>query len=255
MSVSLPTARRVRPFAAWVPLLLAPLVGAEAVLPVEDAAAREALPLYQTIPAATDAELTPANGWPHADAYATWTRSLGGPTNARFSSHARITTENVHQLEHAWTYRSGDGLGNVQCNPIMVGRTLYLPTAGRQLVALDAATGRERWRYAPQLGEPRGLIDNPARRGLMVWPGDADHGPRLLFTCNNWVYALDPETGRPLAGFGEGGRTALPTGGTVGGAVYRHVYVVPGLNGDVFGYDVRDGRPLWRFMPATVSHT
>ncbi len=218
-----------------------------AILPVESAAERESLPLYQTIPAASDHELTPANGWPDMASYAKWTRSLGGPTNSRFSTLDQINTGNVHQLEMAWTYHSGDGLGNVQCNPIAVGSTLYMPTAGRQLVAVHGATGKELWRFTPPLKPPLGLIDNPARRGLMYWPGDAENAPRILFTFNNWVYALNPETGVPLAAFGQDGRTPLPSGGTVGGAVYRHVYVVPGFDGDVFGYDVRNGDMLWRF--------
>lgn len=234
-------------FALLVDLALISVRATEVLLPLEDAEARAALPLYKTIPAATDDELTPANGWPEADSYTRWTRSLGGSSNARFSSLTQITPENVSQLQAAWVYRSGDGLGNVQCNPIVVGRTVYMPTAGRQLVAVDGATGVERWRFAPELGEPRGLIDNPARRGIMYWPGEGESAGRLLFTCNNWLYAVDPSTGQPIESFGENGRTPLPMGGTVGGAVYRHVYVVPGFNGDVFGYDVRTGVMLWRF--------
>ena len=224
-----------------------PVVGSELALPIEDAAERARLPEFKIIPAATPDELTPANGWPQWASYREWTRSHGGSSNARFSSLDQINTSNVHQLEQAWVYHSRDGLNNVQCNPIIVGRTLYMPTSGRQIVAVDAATGQERWRFAPELSKPAGLIDNPARRGLLHWPGDAEHPARLLFTCNYWVYALDPETGKPVMEFGESGRTRLPMGGAVGGAVYRHVYVVPGFEGDVFGYDVRTGQMLWRF--------
>ncbi|MSU49318.1 MAG: c-type cytochrome [Opitutus sp.] len=217
------------------------------LLPIEDPQQRASLPEYTEISAAKPEELTPANGWPAMESYATWHRSLGGPTSNRFSTLDQINPRNVKGLELAWVYKSGDGFNNVQCNPIVVGGVMYLPTAGRQIAALDAATGKERWKFAPPLGSPIGLVDNPARRGLMYWPGDAENRARLLFTCNYWVYALDPETGRPIETFGEGGRTPLPTGGTVGGAVYQNIYVVPGFDGDVFGYDVRNGTMLWRF--------
>jgi len=217
------------------------------LLPVESAAARAALPEYYEIPAAKPEELTPANGWPALESYGQWHRSHGGPTSARFSTLTQINRDNVKDLELAWVYHSKDGTDNIQCNAIVVDGVMYVPTGGRQIAALDAATGRELWKFAPELGQPRGLIDNPARRGLMWWPGDAENPARLLFTCNYWIYALDPRTGAPLPGFGENGRAHLPTGGTVGGAVHRNVYVVPGFDGDVFGYDVRDGRLHWRF--------
>lgn len=71
--------------------------------------------------------------------------------------------------------------------------------------------------------------------------------PRILFGSGNWIYAIDPKTGRLLAGFGSGGRTEIATGSTTSCAVYKHVFVTTGLYGDIYGYDVRDGRPLWRF--------
>ena len=49
---------------------------------------------------------------------------------------------NVSRIEVAWTYRSGDGIGNIQCNTIVIGGTLYTPTPGKNLVALDPDTGK-----------------------------------------------------------------------------------------------------------------
>ncbi len=209
------------------------------------AAATDPAPLYQTIPAAPTAELTPANGWPANDSYRTWTRSLGGPTSNRFSSLSQINRQTVSRLKLAWTYHSGDGAANLQCNPIIVDGVMFAPTAGRQVVALNAATGKELWRFKPEQGDR--LQDPPARRGLLYWPGEAAAGPRIVFTDADWIYALDPQTGKPIASFGEQGRTPLPMSGTVAGAVYRHVLVVPGFLGDVFGYDIVTGRLLWRF--------
>lgn len=201
---------------------------------------------YRTIPAARTADLTPANGWPAPEAYRDWSRSLGGPTSNRFSSLDQINTANVAQLKVAWTYRSKDGAANLQANPIVVDGIMYAPTAGHAIVALDAATGVERWRYKPEkLGNK--LEDLPARRGLIHWPGDARTGPRLIFTAGNWVYELEPKSGKPVAGFGQNGRAELPTGGGVTGAVWRDTLVIPGFGRDVFGYDVVTGTLRWRF--------
>lgn len=217
--------------------------GAEAGL--EDPAARAALPEYTYLPAARPDELTPA-ATIDPEPFRHWTRSQGENGARRYSSLRQITRDNVRDLEVAWTYRSGDGAVNIQCTPIMVDGLLYGPTPGRAIVAIDAVTGIERWRV--QL-DKRGnrLQDLPARRGLVYWPGDREHPARILFGAGEWIHAVDPKTGRPTPGFGEAGRTPLPTGATTAGVVYRHVFVVTGVTGDIYGYDVRSGALLWRF--------
>ena len=209
------------------------------------AADRSALPEYQVIPAARSGELTPAVGWPTRKSFRTWTRSHGGPASTRYSSLDQINRSNVGRLRVAWTYRSGDGPGNVQCNPIIVDGVMFAPTAGRDMVALDAATGREIWRVPFRLGG--GLADVPARRGLLHWPGTSTAPARLLFAVKDGIYALHPATGKPIISFGDRGRVELPTGAAAGGAVWENVFVIPGYHGDVFGYDVVTGRLLWRF--------
>ncbi len=217
-----------------------------AAAPVEDPVARAALPEYQIIPAARPAELTPAAPV-DPESFRRWTRSQGDNGARRYSALKQITRDNVRDLAVAWTYHSGDGATNVQCTPIIVDGLLYAPTPGRAIVAIDAATGVERWRRPlPPVQRVR-LQDAPARRGLVYWPGDRENAPRLLFGAGDWIYAADPKTGAPLAGFGEAGRTPIPTGATASGAVYEHVYVTCGLLGDAYGYDVRTGKPLWRF--------
>lgn len=201
---------------------------------------------YHVIPAARSEELTPANGWPALDEFRTWSRSLGGPTSNRFSTLDQITPANVAQLEVAWTYNSKDGNANLQANPIVVDGVMFAPTAGHHIVAIDALTGTERWRFKPEKTGDR-LDALPARRGLIHWPGNGTVGPRLIFTAGNWVYGLDPATGSPVAGFGREGRAALPTGGGVTGAVWKDVLIVPGFGRDVFGYDVVTGALRWRF--------
>ena len=212
----------------------------------EDAAARAQLPEFRTIPAATPDELTPTAGQPEAATFTAWTRSQGDNGARRYSALRQITRENVGELAMAWTFRSGDGAANVQCTPIVVDGVLFAPTPGRAIVAIDAATGVEKWRRKiPDLRN--GLQDSPARRGLVFWPGDAAHPGRLLFGAGDWIYALDPKSGEPVAEFGVAGRVPIATGATAAGAVFQQVFVTTGLSGDVYGFDVRSGRELWRF--------
>jgi quinoprotein glucose dehydrogenase len=211
--------------------------------PLED---RSSMPPQWVLPAAQPSELTPANGWPAHGNQANWERSLGGPTSNRFSELTQIHPGNVRDLQVAWTYHSGDGKGNIQCNPIIVDGVLFTPTPGKAIVALDAATGTELWRFTPSslIGKQS---QEPARRGLLHWPGDAQSGPRLFFGDGPWLIALDPKTGTPIPTFGEGGKTAVPAGTTTVGAIHQSVLVLAGYLGDVYGFDVLSGKRIWTF--------
>lgn len=214
---------------------------------VEDASQRSKLPEYQTIDAATPQEQTPSNGLPAAETLSTWTVSHGDAFADRYSALSQINRENVRSLREAWTYHSRDAHGNIQANPIVVDGVMFGPTPGRAIVALDAAKGTELWRFQLEaVAQPR-LEDSPARRGLVYWAGNGPHPARIVFTSGDWVYALDPKTGQPLADFGENGRVPLPTGGTAVGVIWKDRLIVPGLKGDIFAYDIGTGSLLWRF--------
>jgi len=215
---------------------------------IEDAKAREKLPLYQTIPAAKPEELTPANGLPRRDRYRTWQRSHGDNGGTRFSALDQINRANVTNLQVAWTYHSGDGSNYIQCNPIIANGVLFGPTPGKHIVALNAATGEELWRFKPE------GIGKPAFRGLIYWPGRNGASERVLFPAGKYLYALDPKTGRPIATFGVNGRTELPGNApgdfgaaTAGPTVFENILVQPGFEKDVWGFDVVTGKQLWTF--------
>lgn len=205
---------------------------------IEDEKERQQLPLYQTIPAARSNELTPAGDGSDLVSQADWTRSQGGDAGTRFSGLDQITPENVRQLQVAWVYRSGDGAGNIQCNPVIVDGVMYAPTVGEHIAAVNAETGKELWRFKPG--------GQPAFRGLTYWRGSSAHPDRLLFNAGDYLWALEPKTGRPLSSFGEGGR--VRTGHfRVAPAVYKNVLVIAGFDRDVFGYDLHTGKHLWTF--------
>jgi quinoprotein glucose dehydrogenase len=213
---------------------------------VEDAGEREKLPLYQTIPAAAGEELTPANGLPKREAYRFWHRSHGDNGGTRFSALDQINRGNVARLEVAWTYHSQDGRDNIQCNPIIVDGVMFAPTPGKHIVAVNAETGVELWRFKPE--------GRPAFRGLTYWPGRTGSGERILFCSGPFVYALQPRTGKPVAEFGRDGRAALPGraqgdfgAATAAPAVFENILIIPGFEKDVWGLDVTTGQHLWTF--------
>jgi quinoprotein glucose dehydrogenase len=213
---------------------------------IEDAAERAKLPLYQVIPAATPAELTPANGFPKRETYLTWHRSHGDNGGTRYSALDQINRANVTNLQVAWTYHSKDGLGNIQCNPIIVDGVMFAPTPGKHVVAVHAETGAELWRFKPE--------GRPAFRGLVWWPGRDGASARIMFCAGKHLYALNPKTGQPIADFGQGGRALLPGvaqgdfgAATAGPTTFERILVVPGFEKDVWGFDLVTGQHLWTF--------
>ena len=200
------------------------------------AAGRADEPQYQTIPAAGTEELTPTLAGGAPEQYHEWNRSLGGNGSTRYSSLDQINRGNVTRLEVAWTYHSGDGKSNIECNPIIVKGVMYAPTAGQNVVAIDAASGREIWRFKPD--------GKPAYRGLVYWPGDASHGPRIYFPAGDWFYAVDPATGKAIASFGANGRVQARA--QVAPAIYKNILVLPCWN-VVRGFDLASGKSLWSF--------
>jgi quinoprotein glucose dehydrogenase len=218
---------------------------------VEDPKEREKLPLYKTIPAASLDELTAANGFPKRETYLAWHRSHGDNGGTRYSALDQINRENVTNLQVAWTYHSRDGSNYIQCNPIVAGGVMYGPTPGKQIVALNAATGDELWRFKPE--------GKPAFRGLIYWPGGPGLSDRILFCAGKFLYALHSKTGQPIADFGDGGRALLPGvaqgdfgAATACPAIFERTIVVPGFEKDVWGLDVVNGHLLWTFH--TVPH-
>ena len=132
---------------------------------VEDAQAREKLPLYRTIPAAKPEELTPANGYPKRKTFLSWHRSHGDNGGMRYSALDQINRQNVTNLQVAWIYHAKDGSNAIQCNPIIVRDVMIVPTPGKCVVGVNAENGRELWRFKPE-GESK-----PAFRGMIYWPG------------------------------------------------------------------------------------
>ena len=171
-----------------------------------------------------------------------WDR-YGGPGGQQFTHLTEINAQNLQQLSLAWTYRTGDlNEGFVykghsfQANPVIWQGTLYLSTSANQVVAVDAASGAERWRF--DAGIPRDIAySESASRGVSIWHGESVACPHRIFlgTLTGFVHALDAETGRPCADFGNNGRVDMREG--VGNhdnlAGYYGITSPPAVAGDV----------------------
>ena len=103
----------------------------------------------------------------------------------------------------AWTYPAGDTL-NYQFNPIVVDNVMYVLAKNNSLVALNATTGEEIWIHA----NLRGI----ARRGVNYWESADRKDRRLLFQMNNYLQAIDAQTGKSILTFGNNGLVDLKEG-------------------------------------------
>ncbi|MGO9939091.1 MAG: c-type cytochrome [Terracidiphilus sp.] len=186
-----------------------------------------------------------------------WPAYNGGVNGDHYSKLKQINRANVHKLQTAWRYDTGE-TGQIQTNPMIVGRTLYGYTPTQKVIALDAATGKLQWKFDSGAGGTQ-----PAR-GFAYWTDGKEK--RLFAGIMNFLYCLDAETGKPIATFGESGRIDLRKGLgrdyqtqsialTTPGIVYKDLIIVGGRNpethpappGYIRAYDVHTGLLHWVF--------
>jgi glucose dehydrogenase len=186
-----------------------------------------------------------------------WPAYNGGVDGDHYSKLAQINRTNVHKLQPAWRYDTGES-GQLQTNPLIVGRTLFGYTPTQKVIALDAATGKLKWKFDSGVGGTQ-----PAR-GFEYWTNGKEK--RLFAGVMNFLYCLDAETGQPIASFGEDGRIDLRKGLgrdyetqsvvlTSPGIIFRDLIIVGGRNpethpappGYIRAYDVHTGQLRWVF--------
>ena len=127
----------------------------------------------------------------------------------RYLPAREITRENVSRLEPAWTYRTGETDASFateketsfEVTPLVVDGTMYVGTPLGRVIALDPATGRERWVYDPKIARDVEYGDF-ASRGVSSWlderaPADAVCRRRIFAaTAQSQLIALDARDGQ-----------------------------------------------------------
>jgi quinoprotein glucose dehydrogenase len=215
--------------------------------------------------------------------YSGWPTYGGDPGGSRFSSLAQITSGNVTRLKVAWTYHTGalepaspmNRIAAFEATPILFEKTLYLATPFDQVIALDPATGKERWKYDPRLDR---AVTHYAvtSRGVATW-SNAKAG-KTAAPCDKRVYvgtldarliAVDARDGRPCADFGKGGTVDLSKGVEFRSVTEYKVTSPPTVVGDVVivgssigdnqavdeelgvvrAFDARSGKLVWTWDP------
>ncbi len=219
-------------------------------------------------------------GWP------TYGGDAGGQ---RYSAASQITRANVSTLAPAWVYHTGAlqapslsvSKSDFEATPILFGDMLYLTTPFDRVIALDPATGGERWSFDPRLAKEL-QTSNYTSRGVAAWAASgveqtADCSRRIFVaTLDARLISLDAKSGTPCASFGAHGQVDLKAGlrtnsehpyfffgNTSPPTVVGDVVIVGSAVGDniaveaepgvVRGFDARSGALLWSWDPLPWS--
>ncbi|SCM73938.1 glucose dehydrogenase [uncultured Pleomorphomonas sp.] len=235
------------------------------------------------LPDKTNQAAADQRGVPDGD----WWQYGRTPLGQRYSPLTQITVDNVDDLKEAWRYRTGDvkrpedvGETTYQVTPLKVGDTLYLCTPHNWAIALDAATGKEKWKYDPQAGL------NPNRqhqtcRGVTYYrdtaaAAGAPCAERIyLPTSDARLIALDAQSGAVCTSFADQGALHLETGMKykpegyyystsppvvvgrkiiIGGAVNDN-YSTEEQSGVIRAFDVDTGALIWNWDSGNPTET
>src|SRR3954467_9625987 len=111
-----------------------------------------------------------------------WPAYLGDKQRSLYSPLKQIDRSNVGRLAVAWTYDTGEK-GEYQSNNLVIDRVLYTATPSRRVIALDAATGVERWVWDP--AKTRAGAGARRQRGLVYWQNEKGGEARLFTGVGN----------------------------------------------------------------------
>lgn len=168
----------------------------------------------------------------------------------RYSPLEQINTGNVSRLGLAWSYEAGPGGGGQEATPLEWNGTLYAITNWSVVFAVDARTGKEKWRWDPEVNQaavrPK-ICCGIVNRGLALYEG------MIIAPINDGrLEALDATTGKVIWE----ARVAYPQDGytlTMAPRVAKGKVII-GASGGEFpvrgffdAYDAKTGQRAWRF--------
>lgn len=173
-----------------------------------------------------------------------WLAYRGNYAGWGYSPLEKITDKNVSKLQLAWSYTTGVQEGH-QSPPIVNDGYMFITTPQNQVIALDAKTGMEIWRYKKEI--PAELFQlHPTNRGVALY-GDKVYVATT--DCN--LVALDAKTGKML--------WTVPTGDwkqgyymTLAPLVVKGKVMIGvsggeyGIRGYVAAFDANTGKGVWK---------
>ncbi|MDR6350516.1 membrane-bound PQQ-dependent dehydrogenase, glucose/quinate/shikimate family [Pantoea sp. SORGH_AS_0659] len=223
-----------------------------------------------------------------------WTAYGGSSDGLRFSALNQISKDNVKNLEVAWTYHTGDLRQDAdateytfEATPLKANGMLYFCTPHNEVHALDPETGAVKWKFMPNKDRSY-LQQHQTCRGVSYYeetPVAAQDSAANPAICRKRIFnattdaqliALDADTGKPCADFGQNGvvdlhanmgevrphalmQTAAPLVAgklvIVGGSVMDNGFNSGNPSGVIRAYDVQSGRLVWNFDPANPDNT
>ncbi|MCJ2189103.1 PQQ-dependent dehydrogenase, methanol/ethanol family [Novosphingobium beihaiensis] len=192
--------------------------------------------------------LLPSCSAPHGGAAQEWPSHGGTDLEQRFSPLVSVDADNAKSLGLAWSFELDTNRGQ-EATPIVRDGVMYVSTAWSRVYALDAKSGKQLWRYDPQVPGEIGFraCCDVVNRGVAV----AD-GLVLLGALDGRLIAIDAKTGKqvwsvqttdPAKPYTITGAPRVFDGKVVignGGAEY-------GVRGYVTAYDLKTGKQVWRF--------
>jgi len=177
-----------------------------------------------------------------------WLTYSGTLDGQRYSRLDQIKKENIGALKLAWVYQTGSRHELNETNPLVVDGIMFLTESPNIVMAVDATTGRQIWRYERALPDNLSLCCGMVNRGIAVQDDKI-----FLGTLDAHLVALDSRTGKVLwdvetadhrTGYSN---TAAPLAigdkiivGVAGGEY--------GIRGFLDAYDPDNGERLWRFQ-------
>lgn len=215
-----------------------------------------------------------------------WPTYNGDLAAQKYSPADQITRQNVADLQKAWEIETGDvsdGSGELpatvwSATPIYANSTLYIGTPFYRVLALDPATGEERWRY--DTASTLEALTQPAlkNRGVTYWEASDPQGrcDRRIYigTMDSELHALDADTGALCEDFGDGGVVNVNQWNTINDkwplsllqppTAYKDLLFVGWAGkdwefaeappGTVFALDARSGEKVWEvnFIPEAM---
>lgn len=204
-----------------------------------------------------------------ADDYSTWQVYGGNKEANHYSSLNQIDTNNVSQLQVAWTYHTGDAdsMTQIQVNPIIVDSTLFGVSPKLKLFALNAVTGKEKWVFNPMNDSDvkgAGYFGMNVCRGVTFYADKNDQ--RIFYSANSQLYCINAKSGKPIKSFGTGGKidlhndlgrdaSKLYVAMTSPGIIYKDMIILgcrvseeaDAAPGFIRAYDVHSGKLRWIF--------